>query len=301
MAAPRTSSFKILRNLQKASSSVPAKRSLHITGVNSSPRPVEFSQKHSYAPLSIQTLRSECSKRSLTQSGTEHELVERLAVHDDLQARAFSIAMKRIARDQARKPSRYALVQARMVLQPASKRFTFANTTAHRPAQETPSRHFNTSRSLKAPGDSSTIDFTYLPDIDSSSEPTRAEIRVPILPHIESDDAQAILDHHKLDVEAAGADDAAHSAVMKPQIVTVTETLADGAHVDLDLNGHASAMSEVQDNHGTEMTVDALTELAGTVGRSARKLVGRVPEQTAVKRVWSGFLDDLFGEKRRLT
>jgi hypothetical protein len=106
MAAPRTSSFKILRNLQKASSSVPAKRSLHITGVNSSPRPVDFSQKHSYAPLSIQTLRSECSKRSLTPSGTKHELVERLAVHDELQARAFSIAMKRIAGDQARKPSR---------------------------------------------------------------------------------------------------------------------------------------------------------------------------------------------------
>ena len=77
MAAPRTSSFKVLRNLQKASSSVPAKRSLHITGANSYPRPLEFSQKHSYAPLSIQTLRSECSKRSLTPSGTKHELVEK--------------------------------------------------------------------------------------------------------------------------------------------------------------------------------------------------------------------------------
>jgi hypothetical protein len=32
--------------------------------------------------------------------------VERLAVHDELQARAFSIAMKRIAGDQARKPNR---------------------------------------------------------------------------------------------------------------------------------------------------------------------------------------------------
>jgi hypothetical protein len=106
MAAPRTSSFKILRNLQKASSSIPAKRSLHITGVNSSPRPVDLAQKHSYAPLSIQTLRSECSKRSLTPSGTKHELVERLAVHDELQARAFSIAMKRITGEQARKPSR---------------------------------------------------------------------------------------------------------------------------------------------------------------------------------------------------
>jgi len=175
-----------------------------------------------------------------------------------------------------------------------------ANTTVDRPAQEPQSRHFNTSRSLKAVGDSSTIDFAYLPDFDASLEPSQTGIRVPILPHIESDDAQAVLDHHNLDAEAGGEDDSQHSTVMKPQIVTVTETLADGAHVDLDLSGHASAMSEVQDNHGTEMTVDALTELASTVGRSARKLVDKVPEQTAIKRVWSGFLDDLFGEKRRL-
>lgn len=170
-----------------------------------------------------------------------------------------------------------------------------------RPAQETPSRHFNTSRSLKAVNDSSTIDFAFLPDIDLSLEPVRAEIRVPILPHIESEDANAILDHHDVDAEAGGLDESGDSAVMKPQILTVTETLADGAHVDLDLNGHASPMSDVQDNHGTEMSVDALTELAGTVGKSARKLVDKVPEQPAIKRVWSGFLDDLLGEKRRLT
>jgi hypothetical protein len=182
-----------------------------------------------------------------------------------------------------------------------SQRPNNADTSVLRPAQETPSRHFNTSRSLKAVNDSSTIDFAYLPDIDASLEPDRAEIRVPILAHIESDDAQAVLDKHNLNAEAGALGDSEHSAVMKPQIVTVTETLADGAHVDLDLNGHASAMSEVQDNHGIEMTVDALTELAGTVGKSARKLVDKVPEQTAAKRVWSGFLDDLLGEKRRLT
>ena len=176
-----------------------------------------------------------------------------------------------------------------------------ADSCVPRSVHETPSRQFNTSRSLKSIGDSSTIDFAYLPDIDISVESPGAEIRVPILPDIESDNAQAVLAHHHLDAEAGGIDDSEFSAVMKPQIVTVTETLADGAHVDLDLNGHASAMSEVQDNHGTEMTVDALTELAGTVGRSARKLADKMPEQTAVRRVWSGFLDDLLGEKRRLT
>lgn len=170
-----------------------------------------------------------------------------------------------------------------------------------RAAQELASRHFNTSRSLKAVSDSSTIDFAYMPDVDPSLEPPRIEIRVPILPDVESDDAQAVLEHYQLDAEAGGIDDSEHSTVMKPQILTVTETLADGAHVDLDLNNHASPMSEVQDNHGTEMSIDALTELAGTVGKSARKLVDKVPEQSAIQKVWSGFLDDLFGEKRRAT
>lgn len=182
---------------------------------------------------------------------------------------------------------------------PPAIRLAFSNPPMARPAQETPSRHFNTSRSLKTIHDSSTIDFAFLPDIDSSLESVRTEIRVPILPHIESDHANAMLDHHDIDAEAGGLDESGDSAIMKPQILTVTETLADGAHVDLNLNSHASAMSDVQDNHGTEMSVDALTELAGTVGKSARKLVDRVPEQPAIKRVWSGFLDDLLGEKRR--
>jgi hypothetical protein len=191
--------------------------------------------------------------------------------------------------------------QVQPTLCSTGNKISYSNTPMARHAQETSTRHFNTSRSLKAVHDSSTIDFAFLPDIDLSLESVRAEIRVPILPHIESEDANAMLDHHDIDAEAGGLDESGDSVVMKPQILTVTETLADGAHVDLDLNGHASAMSDVQDNHGTEMSVDALTELAGTVGKSARKLVDKVPEQPAIKRVWSGFLDDLLGEKRRLT
>ena len=165
--------------------------------------------------------------------------------------------------------------------------------------KEAPTRHFNTSRSLKAVHDSSTIDFAYLPDMfDSYLDPSTTAIRVPILPHIESDDAQAILNHHELDAAAGGIEEAEHTSVMKPEIVTVSETLADGAHVDFDHNNHPSAMSEVQDSHGTEMTVDALTKLAGTVTKSARRIVEEMPEQTTIKRVWSGFLDDLLGAKK---
>lgn len=276
MAAPRTSSFKALRNLHKASSSTPSKRSLHITGVNSSPRPYESVTKHTYAPLSLQDLRNECRKRSLIPTGTKHELVDRLAGHDGLQARAFSIAMKRIVGEQSRKPF-----------------------GASSPAEKAPTRHFNTSRSLKAVNDSSTIDFAYLPKLfDSSLDPKPTAIRVPILPHIESDDANAILAEHTIDAAAGGHAESEESTVMKPQILTVTETLADGAHIDLDLHSHASPMSDVADNHAVEMGVDALTQLSQTVGKSARKLVDKADDGSSVAKVWSGFLDDLLGEKR---
>ena len=104
MAAPRASSFKALRNLQKASRSIPAKRSLHITGVQSSPSPIDGSRVNAYLPLTLQDLRNECRKRSLAPSGTKHELIDQLARHDSLQARAYSIAMRRIASEQTRKP-----------------------------------------------------------------------------------------------------------------------------------------------------------------------------------------------------
>lgn len=274
MAAPRASSFKALRNLQKSSTSTPARRGLHITGVNSSPRPLDPVPKHAYIPLTLQDLRSECRKRTLGASGTKHELVDRLAAHDALQARAFSIAMKKVAGEQARKPL-----------------------GASSPAEKVPSRHFNTSRANKAVNDSSTIDFAYLPKLfEGSFDPQPAEIRVPILPHIESDDAAAVLAKHAPEA-AVGAHPESESVVMKPQIVTVTETLADGAHVDLDLHSHASAMSDVHDNHAMEMSVDALSSLSHTVGQSARRLAGTGDEQGAIRRIWSGLLDDIFGPK----
>jgi hypothetical protein len=105
MAAPRASSFKALRNLQKVSRSTPAKRDLHITGNQASPSPIDPTHKTTYTPWSLQDLRGECSKRTLSASGTKHELIDRLAGHDNLQARAFSIAMRRISREQTKKPT----------------------------------------------------------------------------------------------------------------------------------------------------------------------------------------------------
>ena len=111
MAAPRASSFKALRNLQRTSVSTSTKRRLHITGVQESPKAIDPSHKTSYMPWDLSDLRHECQKRTLSASSTKHELIDRLAGHESLQARALSFAMKRIAVDQSKKPvSRYVAV-----------------------------------------------------------------------------------------------------------------------------------------------------------------------------------------------
>lgn len=278
MAAPRSSSFKALQNLQKPGLSIPARRNLHITGSNSSPSAHNAQPKHTYAPFTLSDLRNECRRRSILYTGTKHELVDRLAIHDSMQSRAFSVAMKRLGADQARK-----------------------GFGARSPPEKIPSRHFNTTRELQSINDSSTIDFAYLPKLfDGSLDPPQTGIRVPILPHISSTDAQNTLSQNS-DIPAAAAgsyQEIDENNVMKAQIVTVQETMADGgAHIDLDLKAHASPMSEVVDNDAVELGIEHLTELTETVGKSARKIVDQVEEST-VSKVWKGFLDDVFGEKK---
>ncbi|EXJ71609.1 uncharacterized protein A1O5_05417 [Cladophialophora psammophila CBS 110553] len=268
MAAPRASSFKALRNLQRTPGSTPAKRSLHITGVHASPRPIDPNHKSTYMPWTLQDLRQECQKRTLSASGTKHELIDRLAGHDSLQARAFSIAMKRIAVEQTKKP-------------------------VSGPSETAPQRHFNASRSLKAVGDTSTIDFAYLPKLHEESWGINPpSIRVPILPYIQSDQAEAVLERHpELDAAAGSYQDTrGQETIMKPQIFTVGDVAG----------GPASAMSDVHDgHHPTELSVEMLTALTETVGKSARQFVDMVKDkdEATVRKIWTGFLDDLFGQQ----
>ena len=76
---------------------------------------------------------------------------------------------------------------------PSSRAFSTIN--SKRPAPPTTSgtapRYFNTSRSLKAVNDTSTIDFAHMPDFDpySGSAPI---VRVPILPQTESSEAAKV-------------------------------------------------------------------------------------------------------------
>lgn len=279
MAAPRTASFKALQFLQKSSSSTPAKRGLHITGAQSSPRLFDPTNKNAYTGLGLGELKNECRKRTLSPSGTKSELIDRITSHDGLQARAFSIMAKRIAKDQTKKP-------------------------ISGPSDAPPSRHFNTSRSLKAVHDSSTIDFAYLPHFDSSLDPSATAIRVPILPDVNSDEAEAVLEKYpELDSAAGGYQETqGHDTVMKPQIVSVHETMADGAHVE-GLNSHFSPMSDVHDGHGPELSVDSLADLSETVRKSAGKLLENVgdKDEGTIRKLFQSFLDDVFGPGKKTT
>ena len=68
-----------------------------------------------------------------------------------------------------------------------SRAFTTAVNATKRPSAEQKDetktvRHFNTSRTLKAVNDSSTIDFAYFPDFDPDNAQVSA-LRVPLLPN----------------------------------------------------------------------------------------------------------------------
>ena len=73
-----------------------------MTGSQASPRPID-GHKTTYMTWGLQDLRAECHKRTINYSGTQHELIDRLVNHDSLQTRAFSIAMRRIAKEQSSK------------------------------------------------------------------------------------------------------------------------------------------------------------------------------------------------------
>ncbi|KAL4755245.1 hypothetical protein BDW72DRAFT_56439 [Aspergillus terricola var. indicus] len=243
MAAPRSTSLRALRLLSQQHTFSPAyRRGLHITGAHSA-QPANVSDKATlYSTRNLADLKSECQKRSLRATGTHAELVERLSNHDFLQSRAFSIAMRRI--NSSSKP-------------------------------DTPSRTFNTSRSLKAVNDSSTVDFAYMPSIAESNN-SSWDVPVPILPEMYT--------HH----EPTGPS----SAPMKPQVYTVS---GDGIDVS------ASPMSEVVDNDSVEIDPFSLTEAVGK-SRYAAELKSQ-QEQGGTKSIaselWNGLLDDILGPKQQ--
>lgn len=184
-------------------------------------------------PRDIAGLQVECQKRKLPTVGSQNELLNRLTAHEMASSRAFSTSVRGL------------------------KRPTPQSTSAG-----TPARHFNTSRSLKAVNDTSTIDFAFVPDFDPDAGEAPI-VRVPILPQITpSESAKA---HTAADGE---------EEVMLPTILTVA---GDGTHL-----GEAGNI-----------------DFQGFVTNFTSRFSGPSdPENPSMaKEIWSGFWEDVLGSK----
>lgn len=223
-------------------------RRLHITGSATYSSLLTSERPAINVPRDLAGLRVECHKRHLPTAGTKAELMDRLSAHELVNTHSYSTAM---------------------------------NSESKRPIIPTPSslppiRHFNTSRTLKAVNDSSTIDFAFLPDFDPESE-AASILRVPLLPSTVLSSTSALSSY------AVEAED----AVMRPEIITVS---ADSTHISA-----PSAMAEVSDNASIDFQ-----GMAEKVSAAAAKFKAGSIDETAsmAKQVWNGFLDDLLGPKQ---
>ena len=152
---------------------------------------------------------------------------------------------------------------------------TAAAEQARRPSvvrDPTPSttRHFNTSRSLKAVNDTSTMDFAYFPSaIDAETEEV---LRVPILPN-----------NYTVSTNAA-AELAPETVVMKPEISVMS---ADAVFLP---------MSDLSDGHSLNIDFHAM---ADRVAANLRSMKVPVEEQASVaKQIWNDMVDDVLGTKK---
>ena len=114
---------------------------------------------------------------------------------------------------------------------------------------------------------------------------------MPILPHVDSDDAEAVLEKHPhLDAAAGGYQDTeGHRTQMKAEINAID-------------SDNTSALSDVHDgHHATEMTVEVLTALTETVGKSARQFVDNLKDkdEVTIRTLWQGLLDDILGPQKK--
>jgi len=184
------------------------------------------------------------------------------------------------------------IASAKEAIDKASKR-----PTAEASASSKPVRHFNTTRSLKAVNDSSTIDFAYLPTHEVDADAAVQTIRVPLLPQTDFTPMRTGgVAMHEVDVPvdilttAVSPGQESHtSQVMRPEIVTAS---ADSTHISA-----PSAMHEVHDNSAMDIDFHGMAErTAATV----KKMESQVEEQAGVvKQLWNGLLDDVFGSKQK--
>jgi len=123
--------------------------------------------------------------------------------------------------------------------------------------------------------------------------PGPAKFRVPVMPNILSDDAEARLEQFPgLEAAAGGyqGTDVGVAAIMKPQI----ETAAHSESVNI------SHMSDIGDGHTNEMSVETLSQLTTLLGNNAQKFVDKIKDkdESTIRQLWNGLLDDIFGPQK---
>ncbi|KAF2086042.1 hypothetical protein K490DRAFT_66968 [Saccharata proteae CBS 121410] len=249
MSSTRASSMRGLKYLSAYSRQT---RHLHMTGPATFPSPLLTTERPAVAlPKDLNGLRYECMKRSLPVGGTKADLTARLQAADLVQSRSFTAAV-----DSTKRPT-----------PPATD-------------PKTGERHFNTSRSLKAVNDTSTIDFAYMPESLPKEAPNQI-LRVPLLPQVSFN----VRGRDELMEELEEA------PPMRPEISTVS---ADSTHIFA-----PSALTDVTDNSAIDFQ-----GMATAVSDAAKRLrstpaVKEVEESASViKTVWNDLLDDLMGPKR---
>ncbi|KAI6810259.1 hypothetical protein KC340_g18634 [Hortaea werneckii] len=244
MAAPRSVQFIALRNLSRGSHQV---RRLHMTGPSEYASPLLTQERPALSlPRDIAGLRAECRRRKIEATGHKQDLISRITAHEVAHSRAFSSAVEQTKRPTPAEPQQQ---------------------------QETPSqiiRHFNTSRELKQPKDTSTMDFAYFPDLDPDNVDANLAMRVPIIP-----------DNYSPPRTGAHAPEVEEMVVVKPQIVTAS---ADAVYLP---------MADLSDGHA--MNVD-FHSMADRVATNLRRMRLPVEQQAGMmKQLWSDMIDDLFG------
>lgn len=194
--------------------------------------------------------------------------MSRLSADDLAHSRAFSTAVESMKRPTA------------------EKTFEDAKSTV---------RHFNTSRTLKAVNDSSTIDFAFMPDSNLANQEAAA-IRVPLVPtnfspprtgaHApETPDAvcKTCMWLSKGNLRTNGV----VQEVMKPTISTMS---ADTSNIH--------AMSEMHDNSAAQIDFHAMAE---SVVKATNKITVPLVEQSGIMRtLWDGIVEDFRGTTKKV-
>ena len=150
-------------------------------------------------------------------------------------------------------------------------------------------RNSHTYAALRAPPESSTVDFIFLPRDAKSRRPNPERIMVPRLPDHDATGPNVMVSSWRPSDESDGV------TVFRPQIATVAS--------ESTFEHPPSPMSDVVDN--AAMWIDPYN-LSRSVHRAANKLGGTAATDVAtkemglVKEIWTGLVDDLFGGSPKL-